>query len=357
MNDLFIFVSVSGLDGRKNDGGTSRIMALTKWLKKNKKNVKYLKLNKSKIHRIIKHLYFLTSVKGSTIFYVHPEYGFDIFSDKKSRKFISKLFFMALKRAKKYNNIIFDVNDLKCEQYKDLEINKYNLNRVQEVENELFKLDAKYIFASNSMRDYAVKKYSLNIENTEVCINGSVIADDKEEKQHQRDVLKFIYAGTLNKGRNIEKLINDFPSDKKYKLILIGPDGEWINEYSKNSNIEYMGSFPELEAHKIANKCDVGLIPYDDTRLYYNLAYPTKLPFYLCSGIPVISTPVDEIMICSDKDSFGWYAGMDSWKELINSLNADDINEKKNNIKKIKNKYTWNQIFSNSKFLNKTEVK
>ena len=66
---------------------------------------------------------------------------------------------MTLKRAKKYNNIIFDVNDLKCEQYKDLEINKYNLNRVQEVENELFKLDAKYIFASNSMRDYAVKKY------------------------------------------------------------------------------------------------------------------------------------------------------------------------------------------------------
>ena len=355
MNDLFIFVSVSGVDGRKNDGGTSRIMALTKWLKKNKSNVKYLKLNKSKIHRIIKHLHFLSSVKGSTIFYVHPEYGFDIFSDKSSRKLISKLFFGALKRAKKYNNIIFDVNDLKCEQYRDLEINKYNLTRVQEVENELFKLKAKYIFASNSMRDYAVKKYNLNIENTEVCINGSIIVDDKEDDQHQ--ALKFIYAGTLNKGRNIEKLINDFPKEEKYKLLLIGPDGEWINDYSKSNNIEYMGSFQEIEAHKIASKCDVGLIPYDDTRLYYNLAYPTKLPFYLCSGIPVISTPVEEIMICSEKDSFGWYAKMDSWNELIKDLNVDAILEKKNNIRNIKNKYTWDQIFSNSKFLNETEVK
>jgi hypothetical protein len=35
-------------------------------------------------------------------------------------------------------------------------------------------------------------------------------------------------------------------------------------------------------------RCDVGLIPYDDSREYYNIAYPTKLSSYIVAGIPFL---------------------------------------------------------------------
>ncbi len=225
---------------------------------------------------------------------------------------------------------------------------------MEEVERELFALDAYYIFASSSMKEYAVEKYKIPIEKTDVCINGGnkVKEVDISDLDVSFDCDKFtcVYAGTLNKGRNIETMISSFPSSEKVRLILMGPEGEWIKNFNR-SNIIYLGALPEEKAHYIVSKCDVGLIPYDDSKKYYNIAYPTKLSFYITAGIPILSTPVREFVQMNNKHEFGWSKDLSSWGNFIDKVDPNEVLEKKKIVDKVREEFDWEYIYQRNKFI------
>jgi hypothetical protein len=127
---------------------------------------------------------------------------------------------MLMQHLSERNSVTIDVNDLPYEQSIDLElVVDENLKVFQDKLYSLKKVN--FLFASNEMGKYIKSKFNLNYN---VIINGSSQLSDiyNTHKLHEcfnSTETKFIYAGGLNKGRQIEALISKFSNRKE---ILIG---------------------------------------------------------------------------------------------------------------------------------------
>lgn len=333
------------------EGGASRSVAWQNYFEKNSFE-QYFVSNNRIISAFQIYIYLLKS-RNKRLMFLYPTVGVPMNSESIIGHIFAYLFVFCCKYSSKRNMLIFDICDLKYEQFKDLQIKFSKMDYLKRIEKMLFSVDAKFIFASKSMMNYAKYEYCLSEEKIEYCENGASISDFVESEYYvDQSIINYVYAGTLNQGRNIEKMIKSFPSNNSMKLILMGTGGEWLNNLSSN-NIEYIGPKNETEAHSIVKKCDIGLIPYDDTKSYYNIAYPTKLPFYLSAGTPYLSTPVDEVKYSDLSQSFGWQIEIDNWEKAFFSISKSEIIYKKENIKNNKDIFLWDNIFSKSKFVNK----
>jgi len=139
-------------------------------------------------------------------------------------------------------------------------------------------------------------------------------------------------------------MIEVFPDDEKYELFLMGNEGDWLRSIVDKKNIRYLGNLPEDVAMEVVTRCDVGLIPYDQTKLYYNLAYPTKLAFYLSCGIPFLSTEVQEIINWKKNNNIGYTKNIDNWNKYIKMIDRENISEEKKKIIDIKSLVYWDTI-------------
>ncbi|KIC63435.1 glycosyltransferase family protein [Chryseobacterium taiwanense] len=261
--------------------------------------------------------------------------------------FIFKFVLFILKRSSNRNQLTVEINDLPYEQAVDLElfVDSFYLK----FEKTLFSFkDVHFIFASHEMEAYVKEKF--NLIKTEVIINGgekfkNSFLDIKYEWENS-SVISFIYAGTLDKGRQIEDLILLFNNRENVQLILIGLNGEWINKEYCSENIIYLGNFEEKIAHQIVSKCDIGIIPYNANRFYYNLCYPTKASFYITAGISFLSTPLLELKNVFEKYNCIFFKDINEWDSFLENLEENTITEKNEIIKNINEKFTWNYLLS-----------
>ena len=343
------------------EGGVARNTAWIRFLKTRRDDVKYV--NFKITHRIFKYLNYLyfwfkcSTIHDEKVFMLYPKVGLPVLGGDWKGKMFRKLFLSCMSTLKKHNNeVIFDISDIKYEQAVDLELSGLDMDGMRDFEKRLFSLGQKYVFASYSMREYAVKTHGIPMEHTDVCINGGTIRESSGRSYDALpgDKLKYVYAGTLNKGRMIEQMIDVFPDNEKSVLILMGSNGEWINKYLREigkKGVRYLGAFEEWEAREIVSQCDVGVIPYDDTRLYYNIAYPTKLSFYITAGLPFISTPVSEVKKVLAKYDIGYMEKLADWADKVNTLTKEDIETTKQEVKKAMPFFTWEKIFSDCTFI------
>lgn len=301
--------------------------------------------------------------RNKTLFFLYPSVGVSLFKDDIKKRIIRSLYLLSLRYSARHNRLVFDVSDLKYEQACDLELSDFNIHTIEDVEKKIMTLGAYYIFASGEMRKWACKKYNIPHDKTTVCANGSHAISQSGDAiindciSFHDDVIYYVYAGTLNKGRNIEKMIEEFPNDPAYCMVLMGMNGEWILEkYGQKKNIIYVGALEQTKAHYIVSLCDVGLIPYDDEKEYYNIAYPTKLPFYIMAGIPVLSTPVREVQNILNQYEIGWATTLDHWGKLITHISSNDISTVKQKILTIQPDFTWDNMLKDGiRMLNSVE--
>lgn len=249
-----------------------------------------------------------------------------------------------IETAAKKNVVYLEVNDLPYEQAIDLELKPNNMNVFDAAVLTIPSI--KYIFPTTEIAKYAKSKYKINESNLSVLINGSWISDASNKTSIEVKLpargLKFVYAGTLNKGRQISDLIKIF-SNSEQSLVLIGSDGDWIKEeYRSKENIKYLGPMPEVYAQHIVKQCDMGVIPYDSSRMYYNQCFPTKASFYITSGIPFLSTPLVELKK-HFTDEVVVYCELNGWGKML----ADEdlisvIEERRNNIdEEFRQRFSW----------------
>jgi len=335
--------------GKVNEGGMSRNAGVYNWLKYNIKDFTEVKLPKNNIVRTTELLHTLIRNREQNIFLLYPFFGISMRNVKPINYLVRKAFFTVLHLiVNKYNSIYIDIPDLRYEQAIDLELESDRLPLYQSNENVLFTLGANYIFASETMRRYAIDKYGLKNEKTDVLING---ASKIIKPIHiENGPLRIVYAGTLNKGRQIEQMTEILKNIRNVEVYLMGIQGEWIES---TANIHYIGALEEDEAREFVSKCDIGLIPYDETRLYYNIAYPTKLSFYISAGIPILSTRVAEVETVVNGYHIGCCAEIEKWPEYINHLTRKDIDEMKQNMSTIQEKFTWDSICDHCDMLKK----
>ncbi|PIF60669.1 hypothetical protein [Flavobacterium sp. 11] len=259
---------------------------------------------------------------------------------------IRTLVFKLMEYTSNRNDVTIEVNDLPYEQAKDLELVVQEIYKI--FQDKLYNLkNTKYIFASHEMGKYINDKFKLNYE---VIINGSneIKYFSNSEPLHNcfsSAETKFVYAGGLNKGRQIEALISKF-NNRKEILILMGEWGEWMLDYGLSDNIFYLGKFQEDYAHYLISKCDVGIIPYDESRFYYNICYPTKASFYITAGIPFLSTPLLELKNVFEGSEMVFFVPFDSWNIFIDNFDKSRLFEIKEKVNKEKHKFYWKDLLS-----------
>lgn len=333
------------------EGGVSRDIAFYNYIKnENKVKVKFLENENKveKIFQIFREIFFLLNLKDKEIF-LHQNSINILFPMKLFlNNYMTKVIYEIITKISKKNNFFLEINDLIYEQSIDLEIlNDIERNSALNMQKTLFSIkNIKYIFASEEMRKYIIRKYKIDEKNTYTCINGSIKLEEKKEVEilKKEKKMKCVYAGTLNKGRQIEELIDIFENKvQNFKLVLMGINGEWILQ-KEYKNVIYLGSYLEEEALNIVANCDIGLIPYDHNRFYYNLCYPTKNSFYISAGIPLLITPLKESLNQFSKYNIFFTETLDKWSDLLNELSRDKIKEKKKNVEEIKDKFLWKNL-------------
>jgi hypothetical protein len=262
-------------------------------------------------------------------------------------KIFCSLYRYCLKKFDSRNDLVFEVNDLIYEQYIDL----------FDIQNDVYLyyqktlfglVNANFVFASNSALDYACLKYGVKRINSSVVLNGSEIYSNNDcsytRVLKSSNNIRCLYAGSLNKGRQIESLIDVFSGIQGVDLYLCGPYGEWLNSKIDSKNVTYLGELSERDAFNIARECDFGLIPYDSNRWYYNVCYPTKIAFYLCAGIPVLSTKLLELEFHFADSKYVFFDDLDNWPVILLSMREDVLGQTKNEVVKIRDNFSWSVI-------------
>lgn len=333
---------------KTTEGGSSRNSALISEIK-NTGCEMYIYFPTNRLFRLLKSLLFIIRLlvyKNERVFIHYMIFRY-MFTDRLlCNSFILPLITHVLLFSAARNFVMIEVNDLPYEQAKDLDLPS---NRLNLFDNKLYKLNnLQFVFASISMKDYVEVKYSVDKARTSVLVNGSPqLLHQVAIINKKSNIIDFVYAGSLNRGRQIGQLINIF-KDITHNLFLLGDGGDWlINEVVELKNIKYLGSKTEIEALEIVSSCDIGLIPYDDSKFYYNICFPTKASFYICAGIPFLSTNLKELKLHFSQE-VAFYCSISDWNNFIcERLHPDLILSMKDNIKKISANYNWNNLIFN----------
>lgn len=289
-------------------------------------------------------LWYLSKHKNETIF-IHYAIFASLFTQKiTTNQFFLKALFVLLKNIDSRNTLIVEVNDLPFEQAIDLELPRNHMDRFDSMIFDL-KL-AKYIFASELMAEYVAIKFHLDPRRCSVLLNGGPPPPARVKTDSDSKIIKFVYAGTLNRGRQIEAMLRVF-AGSEHLLFLLGVGGGWIeSEFSLFNNIKYIGALEEKEAHSFVATCDMGVIPYDDSRFYYNICYPTKASFYITAGLPILTTNLNELRRHFDSQS-AIFLNLDKWHLFLAEPDAFyRIKNMKHQVEKISIKFQWQNLWN-----------
>ena len=197
-------------------------------------------------------------------------------------------------------------------------------------------------------------------------VHFSKARTEKVEPEDQVNIKgkKIGFYGVLDERFEIDLVREIASKEPTWQIILIGPVVK-IEEQTlpRNKNIHYLGpkSYSELPAY--LSGWDIALIPFalnESTRFIS----PTKTPEYLSAGLPVVSTPIRDVVktygvqklthIASDSDEFiasihlgfeqksdeEWLHRVDdyladmSWDNTFSGM-LDQMNRVLNNSKKI----------------------
>lgn len=354
MNNTLYFVQ---LNEAVNDGGTSRNHAFREYYR-NKGAKVYNLYQANKLLRIFK-LFFVIRVlftsRNKTIFFHQGTIIFLFPMSVVRFKFVSTILFNFLDKVARKNKLIIEINDLPYEQAIDLELPVDGF--IAEFQDKLYSIkNCFYIFASREMEIFVKNKFGIDDEHTEVILNGADRLKEPIKAETDFHLLpgkyNCVYAGTLNKGRQVESLITMFAGLEHVNLILLGDWGEWLLDYELPGNVVYLGNKTNLVAQEIVSTCDLGLIQYDSGRFYYNLCFPTKISFYLTAGIPVLSTPLKELMYHFKDSNAVFFSEIEKWATFLKSIDNGFLKGAKAAAKRESISYEWQSLLSASRFLN-----
>ncbi len=108
--------------------------------------------------------------------------------------------------------------------------------------------------------------------------------------------LRLGFAGVIDERMDIDLLAELALARPDWQLVLVGPIVKIDpNHLPKLPNIHYLGSKPYAELPSYMAGWDVALLPFalnESTRFIS----PTKTPEYLAAGLPVVSTPIRDVV-------------------------------------------------------------
>ena len=156
--------------------------------------------------------------------------------------------------------------------------------------------------------------------------------------QHEGEEKRFFYAGTLDKLREFETVLEAFSTidSNKYKLMISTKDPEYLNDMlsvfpNLQNNIEICDAKNRENLLKLIALCDVGLSVLPDIVLF-NSSTPIKVLDYYSSAVPCIMSGNENNASIFEDNNSAWFS--DFTKEAIKekleyiiSLSKDEVTQ------------------------------
>jgi UDP-galactopyranose mutase len=260
--------------------------------------------------------------------------------------------------------------------------------RLTEFENDLFKKADIVFTGGQCLYEYKKDKHK-NIHAFPSSIDKKHFEQArtvKEEPADQKNIKgpKLGFYGVIDERFDIELVKRMAELRPTWNFVLLGPVVK-INKDTlpKQANVHLLGGKSYDQLPQYVSGWDVALIPFainDSTRFIS----PTKTPEYLASGVPVVSTPITDVInpygnkglvkIGSTAEEFvaaaeeymkmnksNWLPEVDefladkSWSstfmEMLKKINATIANQKKNKtVARASEKYTYDYLIVGAGF-------
>lgn len=254
--------------------------------------------------------------------------------------------------------IVYDAHEYETETSKFLK-RPLAKRLAKTTEKKLIKYADAVITVSESIADKYKRLYG--IKKPDVVLNiptGKSPGETSVDKEYYRrvfnidkDSIVYGYSGHIKSTRYLRELcqvFSDLENDKYHLVIQSGVRGdiiEEVKEYCRRySNIHYNEPVPVDEVVDYVSGFDVGISfsPTDVLNGIYSL--PNKFFQYLHAGVPVLSNEeaIERKRYISQYD-IGWIVPRDKEqiKQMIKNISQDDIDIKRDNVRKNIKEFTW----------------
>lgn len=167
-------------------------------------------------------------------------------------------------------------------------------------------------------------------------IDRDLIEKPEPLKKYKRPIVGFF--GLLNSWLDLEVVRESALSNPKMDYVIIGPSQLPDNQLPKAPNMHYLGPVPYEQLPEFAAYFDVALVPFkiNDLTIAVN---PLKLMEYFALGVPVVSTPLPEVVKYKPDVEIGGTA--DEITRAIKHVLANDTPEKREKRKRIARDKSW----------------
>jgi len=205
---------------------------------------------------------------------------------------------------------------------------------------------------SNSIADIYNNKYRINmkvVRNVPLCI-GKFQRSGIQISLPEKKII--IYQGALNLGRGIELVIKAMKYIDNAIFLIIG-DGDLKNdlleltaEHNLGDRVIFKGRVLIDDLKEYTKKAHLGISLEENLGLNYYYALPNKLFDYIQAEVPVIASELPEIEKIVAGNNIGQTISNRNIEFIAGKIKFMLNNEEaravwKNNLKKIKGKYCW----------------
>jgi len=195
-------------------------------------------------------------------------------------------------------------------------------------------------------RPYVIK----NVHNLAKARKSNRIREKMGIIDDKRKII--LYQGGINHGRGLENLIISMQWIDHAVLVILGDgpvkenlEGLAIKHKVRNK-VFFMKAVPPEEVLSYTCSADVGIVSAENMCLSYYYSLPNKLFEYLMAGLPVAVSDFPEMARIVRKYKVGEVFDPAKPQDIFRAINSllndqDKCEEYKLNIKKVNQKYNW----------------
>jgi hypothetical protein len=167
--------------------------------------------------------------------------------------------------------------------------------------------------------------------------NKPPIKNRKRNKKKQKPIIGYI--GHINNRFDLKLLKGLMSKNIQWNFVFVGPKHHdnnisyqdqsiKINDLFKLKNVFWVKEQPKKNISKFISKFDICIIPYDTKYNFNKFCYPMKLFEYFSIGKPVISTPIQELLLPKFKDIIRIGKNHEEWENHINNIILNNWTQK-----------------------------
>lgn len=213
------------------------------------------------------------------------------------------------------------------------------------------------LFQTKQHAHESVHLFPSSIDFTHFAKARSVKVDPEDQKQIPHPRLG--YAGVIDERMDLELIRQLSKAKPNWQIVMLGPVVKIdTNSLPQAANIHYLGMKQYVDLPKYLSGWDVALLPFalNESTRYIS---PTKTPEYLAAGLPVVSSPIQDVVQPYGELGFVQIAnGASEFIEKIeNLLLAPLSDEQQRRIDEFLARSSWDKTWSKMNELIEAAVK